>query len=115
MGYNTVAVLLNDYTHAIEEMHPGMARAMRAYTVRKERPYDLDFRGGRILSQDHASGTQVVVVHGNTGQAVNAYEGDKQALDAIADILLSRGYAVRFPGETRAKSPSKWNEGNWIK
>lgn len=114
MGFNTVAVLLNDWTHDIEREKPDLAAAMRAYTIRRQRPDDLRFKGGEVISQDHASGTQVVVVHGNTGWAVNSRDGEREQLDALADVLRSRGYGVRYPGDKRARPPENWNKEHWI-
>ena len=105
MGYNTVAVLLNDY-HI--EWPEDVRKASR----------ERDFGGaalsgyfgwGRLLSQDHASGHQVVVVHGNTGSRLGPSEPATQAeLDALAMILRGHGYSVKRPGRARSEGPLCW-------
>lgn len=84
MGYNTVAVLLND-CHS--EWPEDTRKASRDRSLGQS-PLSGYFGWGRLLSQDHASGHQVVVVHGNTGSRMGPSEPATQAdLDALAMAL----------------------------
>ena len=112
MGFNTVAVILNDFTHEIDAKMPRLSAAIRHFPSKNR--LDHNFGCGEVLSQRHADDTQIVVVRGNTGQAVNFRDGDREALDALADVLRQRGYAVRYPGKQRAQPPMEWNRDHWI-
>jgi hypothetical protein len=98
MGFNTVAVLMNDSAHEIGESGAfgnALARAM----IQGERgPIPC----GVVASCGHADGFQVVVAHGNTGWRVNEERYDRlyqdrlgwQALEAMAQCLERNGYRV---------------------
>lgn len=98
MGYNTVAVLYNDYTHEIEKsvrVGERLAEAMRLYSSRDRFPLSMNFGAGVVISQDHADGEQVVIVSKNTGQRADEAVGlGHQALDDMADCLRRHGYKV---------------------
>ena len=102
MGYNTVAVLLNDFTHEIEASgHAGkhMADAMRAYPTRRKGDHLATWFGcGQVISQDHADGEQVVIVSHNSGvRADEAEDLGGQALHDMAECLKRHGYTVKPP------------------
>lgn len=105
MGYNTVAVLLNDFTHEIRKDGPigeRIARAMQSYSIRKRDPLSMNFNAGSIISQDHADGEQVVIVSRNSG--VRADEADNlgwQALHDMAECLKRHGYVVKPPSKRK--------------
>jgi len=76
MGNNTVAVLYNDMHRELAEAMPRLGWAMRHFGFggRSRAKEEAHFGCGQIISCDHASGYQVVVVHGNTGWRVGADE-----------------------------------------
>lgn len=108
MGYNTVAVLLNDnLARGAKDPTLGerILSASRNWSVR-DRGGDLSFASyGSIISQDHADGYQVCIVHGNMGWCADDAEYDKylgwQALDAMKDCLERNGYRVVKKREPR--------------
>jgi hypothetical protein len=111
MGFNTVALLLNDHT----DRWPGdMLHAMQLWT-----PHHLadgrinrsgHFGWGQIISTAHADEVQVSVCHTNTGQRLSSvwpvrFPND---LTHMADVLRGHGYSVKAPGDARAKGPLTW-------
>lgn len=104
MGYNCVAVLLNDFSHEIATADDFGKRLALQMNNWSSIDGNQSTNGGaaRIISRDHADGYQVVVVHGNTGWRVdNAlydqyFTGDYawQAFAAMADCLERNGYRV---------------------
>lgn len=91
MGYNTVAVLLNDQTN---RMPDEMRHSVRSAAV----PFDrlqLDFGYGRVISQAHADDSQVVIVARNSGELARNAEGvDPWALEQMKMCLERHGYRV---------------------
>lgn len=105
MGYNTVAVLLND-CHS--EWPEDIRKASRERGFGQS-PLAGYFGWGRLLSQDHASGHQVVVVHGNTGSRLSpSLPATPEELHELAMILRGHGYSVKRPGRSRAEGPLCW-------
>lgn len=105
MGFNTVAVLLNDFTHDLAEngahYGPRIAEAMR--NVGNKR-YGLSgyFGAGVCISQAHADYSQVVVVGRNTGKPLDeANDLDWYALKQLADALERHGWRVKPPARKR--------------
>lgn len=101
MGYNTVAVILNDRLGDLERDSGSgaeIARAARSWTARDCCPGIENFRYGGIISQDHADGFQVTVVHGNCGWRIDRSEYDKylgiSALRQMKECLERNGYRV---------------------
>jgi hypothetical protein len=99
MGYNTVAVLLNDFSREIEnsgEFGKRLAFAMRSFPERGAGYVPAAL----VVSQDHSSGYQVVVAHSNSGWRVqDAAPGGHtelnwQALDVMKGALERHGYKV---------------------
>ena len=111
MGYNTVAILLNDNI-AFGADDPNLWKAIQSASRGwSEREHDhlatristrsgncIGASYGQIISQDHADGYQVVVVHGNTGWRLDEAENDKylgwQAFDLMKDCFERNGYRV---------------------
>ena len=131
MGYNTVALLLNDNLD-IGAKDPDLGKRIRYASLNwqtRSRGVDLDICAfatfenggscaasyGSIISQDHADGYQVVIVHGNMGWRAGDADYDKylgwQALDTMKACLERYGYRVtkqRKPAsEKAAASPSE--------
>lgn len=114
MGYNSVAVLLNDMSHEIENSADFGKRL--AFAMNNWSPIDGNKSCGphhtRIISRDHSSGFQIVCVHGNTGWRVDnsLYDnlfsgiGAWHAFQQMADCLKRHGYTVKPP-----KNPRKEN------
>ncbi len=101
MGYNTVAVLYNDFTHEIEKsgsVGRRIAVAMRQYSMREHDHMVTHFGAGMVVSQDHADGEQVVIVSKNHGmRADEATDLGWQALKDMAECLKRHGYKVTPP------------------
>lgn len=110
MGYNTVAVLLNDYTSEIREDGPigkRIASAMQSWHARDRDPLAPWFGCGSVISQAHADYSQVVVVGRNTGAPIyECNDLDGHALDQIADALRRHGWTVKAPGKKKVSKES---------
>lgn len=113
MGFNSVAVLLNDHMLQIAEsgaLGKRMADAVRDYSSVRGRH---NFGSGMIISQDHADGYQVTVVHGNFGWRVSDADYDKyfdgiyawQAFNQMKECLERNGYKVTKRRNPKASSP----------
>jgi hypothetical protein len=101
MGYNTVAVLYNDFTAEIAksgQIGTRIADAMRRYSSRREGQFATNFGAGMVISQAHADCEQVVIVSRNYGvradEATNLGPG---ALNDMAECLERHGYKVTAP------------------
>lgn len=112
MGFNTVAVLLNDFTHELErdgQYGSRIAEAMR--NCHKREGLSTSFGAGRCISQAHADTTQIVVVGRNTGKPLDeATDLDWYALRQLADALERHGYKVKPPTRKRRPSPGAADE-----
>lgn len=108
MGFNTVAVLLNDYAHDLERNGPlgkRIAHAMTAgWSLRNRDSMETWFGAGRVISQAHADYSQVVVVGKNSGKPITECDDlDHYALDQIADALRRHGWTVTPPKKTKKR------------
>lgn len=106
MGFNTVAVLLNDHTADFEKDGPLGKRV--AYAMNAWSPVTLDgwFGAGRVISRDHADGYQLVVVHGNTGQMLSeANDLPWLTLSQLAECLNKHGWRAKPPARKRKTAP----------
>ena len=95
MGNNTVAVLYNDMHRELAEAMPRLGWAMRHFGFggRSRAKEEAHFGCGQIISCDHASGYQVVVVHGNTGWRVGADEEIRpDVIRALCDAIDRSGW-----------------------
>lgn len=103
MGYNTVAVLYNDFTGDLRRdggrYAERIADAMQAYGIGSERHKPrLNFGAGVVISQAHADGEQVVIVSRNFGYRADEAEGlGWMALDQMQRCLERHGYKVTKP------------------
>ena len=99
MGYNTVLVVLNDNVDmGARDPHLGerILSAVRSWTRRRDR-HELQFFArapnggaasyGEVISQDHANGYQVVIVHGNTGWRLDDPNLPEECLKALEQQL----------------------------
>lgn len=106
MGNTSVAVLHNDMTGEIKERGGEIGKRM-AYAMNTWNSVTLDgnFCVGRIISRDHSSAHQVVVVYGNTGcHVVDAKEVSYLALSQMADCLKRHGWSAKPPPKKRRSS-----------
>ena len=111
MGYNTVALILNDtvgYGDKDPDLGKSISAAVNAWSMRDDRYRTTSItaktgeRGGaqygEVISQDHADGYQVTVVHGNMGWRIDDSSHDKylghQAIKSMKDCLERNGFKV---------------------
>ena len=93
MGFNSVAVILNDYiSGGSTDISPGIAWAVQRFPAHDR--FDTDFRGGRIVSMAHADHWQPCVVGQNSGYSLHDKEIPAEALASVARALEARGYRV---------------------
>jgi hypothetical protein len=99
MGFNTVAVLYNDFNFSDDtSIGPRIHRAMRGWSNRDRDSMATHFGAGIVISQAHADYTQIVAVGRNTGQPVaDATTLDWSALDQMKRCLENHGYKVTQP------------------
>jgi hypothetical protein len=73
-----------------------ISQAIKAHkTTRKKQPVQIRQGSGIaawVIGADIAEARQVYVLQEGTGERVTATEGSKAALDAMVDVLRSRGY-----------------------
>lgn len=109
MGINTVAVLLNDFTHEFDGDGPlgkRIAHAMMTWNHGSNRPGDLKgyFHAGRVISAAHADYEQVVIIGKNTGCTVyDAKDLSYLALDSMAQCLKRHGWSAKPPAKAKRK------------
>ena len=96
MGNTAVAVLHYDHSAEIREVSPRIGRAMSDMPG-SDKPRDFGF--GSVVSWDHSSGHQVVVVNANTGWRVGMDERPPpdHVLQAVANALRAHGWRVEKP------------------
>jgi len=95
MGFNTVAVLYNDFNFAKQrDIGDRIERAMRGWLERDRDRMATHFGAGIVVSQAHADYTQIVAVGKNTGQPVSEESFDWYALDQMKRCLENHGYKV---------------------
>ncbi|MFH1553550.1 MAG: hypothetical protein ABII76_01610 [Pseudomonadota bacterium] len=116
MGYNTVAVIMNDALSYIEhdkEIGAGIKRASQMFSGVSSghlgsHEANVPARSGggvhcnaiTIVSQDHSSGWQVIVVGKNNGYRLGDPDREvspDDALEAAARALREHGYKVTKP------------------
>lgn len=110
MGFNTVAMILNDRLHDLRDSSDFGARVYNAavsFTWGEARRDFLRFREGCIISQAHADTWQPVVVGRNAGYSLWAEDVPSAALDAVASALRDKGYRVTKP---KKAAPAKREE-----
>lgn len=105
MGFNTVAVLYNDYTGEFktqgDRIGPRIAQAIQRYD-HNDRNH-RNFGAGVVISQAHADGEQVTIVHANTGWTADEAtpgtytELSWRGLDQMQRCLERHGYKVTKP------------------
>lgn len=107
MGWNTVAVIMNDATGDIAAdagFGSRLAKAMRIMGNGKR--VDVAAHGERsihcnaatIVSHDHADGHQIVVAHGNTGYRITGDPSDgvpDEVVRYVETILKRRKQAAK--------------------
>lgn len=99
MGFNTVAVLYNDFNFSKQtDIGERIHSAMRGWSWRDRDRMATHFGAGEVISQAHADYPQVVVVGRNTGKPVSEATGlDRMALDQMVTCLVNHGYKVVAP------------------
>lgn len=113
MGFNTVAVLYNDFNFATEQ-HIGerIRQAMLGWHGRDRDRMVTHFGAGMVVSQAHADYSQVVVVGRNTGSPiVECNDLDHYALSQLADALVRHGWTVKPPTKKRQKKATPTPSG----
>lgn len=104
MGFNTVAVLYNDFNfaNATPELGSRIQDAIRGWSIRERDHMATHFGCGIVVSQAHADYSQVVVVGQNRGRPiVECNDLDHYALGQIADALRRHGWKVIPPVKKR--------------
>ena len=112
MGYNTVAVLLNDFTGEFRNNGEHLGKRI-AYAMNAWDRVSLDgyFHAGRVISRDHADGYQLVIVHGNTGSILDeALDLPKPVLERLASVLNRHGWRAKPPVRKRNPSPIRQDQ-----
>jgi hypothetical protein len=105
VGFNTVAVIYNDLTRAIQEdleLGRRIACAMGMWTMRDRYPQSVHFGSGKLISQAHADYTQIVAVGRNTGGPISEYHDlDWYALNEMAECLRRHGWTAKEPSKRK--------------
>jgi hypothetical protein len=104
MGFNSVAVLYNDFNFAngTPELGHRIQDAIRGWSIRDRDSMATHFGCGIVVSQAHADYPQVVVVGKNTGRPITEATGlDRLALDQMVTCLVNHGYKVTAPKPAR--------------
>ena len=109
MGFNTVAVLYNDFNFARDpDIGKRIAEAMRGWSWRERDRLATHFGAGMVCSQAHADYSQVVVVGQNRGRMiVECDDLDHYALGQIADALRRHGWKVTPPKKNPTRTRKK--------
>lgn len=99
MGFNTVAVLYNDFDFSKQpDMHLRIHAAMRGWSWRDRDRLATHFGAGQVISQAHADYPQVVIVGKNTGYPLHeANDLDGVTLNYLAECLKRHGWTVKEP------------------
>ena len=93
MGYNTVAVIYNDFTGDKNRRLESMDEAVRDYSFEPGRRFTNNFGYGMVISQAHADFDQVVIVGKNTGYTIdNVNNLGAGAASQMIDCLIRNGY-----------------------
>lgn len=97
MGFNSVAVILNDCVHKIEEDHlfgERAAKAVQGFGWRSVDRYAAWAPGIEVVSQAHADHPQIVAVMHNTGWGLGDADCPEAAIRHAIWLLEQRGYRV---------------------
>ena len=93
MGYNTALMFYND---AANQWPEEIRRAVDSI-----KQSDKDFGYGKVISYDHSSWNQLVVVGHNTGHLISYAQDldpfktdDANLLNTMAEVLRNNGYKV---------------------
>ena len=103
MGFNTVAVLYNDFNFAKQPLIGGMIQdAIRGWSMRDRDHLATHFGAGMVVSQAHADHTQIVAVGQNRGRPIHeCHDLDYMALSSMAECLVRHGWTARPPAKKR--------------
>lgn len=103
MGFNTVAVLYNDFNFATyAKLGHRIAEAIRGYSYRDRDPMVTNFGAGVVISQAHADWPQVVVVGRNTGKPIeDCNDLDYHTVQRLAECLIRHGWSAKPPKSAR--------------
>lgn len=89
MGYNSVAVIYNDFVGYENRSIKQIDDAIKQY------PRDGYFNFGQIVSMDHSSYDQVVIVGKNTGSHISKIDNiSPEAITQMKTCLEKFGYKV---------------------
>jgi len=99
MGFNTVAVILNDQLSEIakdQKFGDSISQAVSTFGLEKHYGWRAGraSHGAQIISLGHADYPQVCVVYGNTGWSIHDADIPTGAVQAVADALRLKGYHV---------------------
>ncbi len=100
MGFNTVAVLYNDFNFASATPDLGvrLQDAIRGWVRRDRDSMATHFGCGIVISQAHADHTQIVAVGQNTGKPIeDCNDLDHAALCRMAECLIRHGWSAKPP------------------
>ncbi|EKS29314.1 hypothetical protein [Afipia felis] len=113
MGFNTVAVLYNDFNFAKEhDIGERIARAMRGWHERDHDALATWFGAGMVVSQAHADYDQIVVVGQNRGRRItDANDLDTVALEQMADCLKRHGWTAKPPSRRKKAAANPKDTG----
>lgn len=104
---HSVAVLFNDNIGEFEEdggpLGRRIAHVLKTWSRVESNGY---FHAGRVISRDHSTSQQVVVVSGGSGcHIVDANDVSDMALQWMAECLIRHGWrAQRPPRKRKVKS-----------
>lgn len=113
MGFNTVAVLYNDFDFSKQpDIGWRIQRAIRGWSLRDRDSLATYFGAGMIVSQAHADYDQVVVVGRNRGRPISeANDLDYLALTQMAECLQRHGWTAKPPARRKKPTPLPGSEG----
>lgn len=105
MGLNTVAVLMNDCVHELENDDGTISKRMAFAMTHHSRTTGNDgyFCAGRVISCSHADDQQIVIVAGNTGFDLSDADPETWkklsyfSLSRMADALKKHGWSAKPP------------------
>lgn len=103
MGFNTVAVLYNDFDFRKQPLLGEMiADSMRNWSWPNRSHLDLHFGCGMVVSQAHADHTQIVAVSRNAGKPIeDCNDLDYLALQRMAECMIRHGWTAKAPSKPK--------------
>lgn len=118
MGNNAVIVVMHDCLSEIAddpEFGRRLSDAIKAFSHRGEKPVWVPARGKRcrcanaaeVLSWDHASAHQIVVVHGNSGVRVSSLPDDGAPDEVVAVIEDTLRWRKRFAKDEKKRNAAE--------